>query len=83
MISTRIQVPLGRGQFGSVSRAIWDDLEAIYEVAVKSLTNGSSGNERVKLLREAAIMGQFHHPNVLKLYGVVVTPEEVYHSQWL
>ncbi len=48
-----------------------------YEVAVKSLTRGTSGHERVKLLREAATMGQFCHPNVLQLYGVVVGSEEV------
>lgn len=66
---------MGKGQFGVVDRGLWHDSrnggEMIHEVAVKS---NAAGGERVKLLREAAIMGQFHHPNVLKLYGVVVEP---------
>ncbi len=75
---SRIQVNLGKGHFGTVARAIWDDCNGmIYEVAVKSLTSGTSGHERVKLLREAATMGQFCHPNVLQLYGVVVGSEKV------
>ncbi len=73
-----MQVHLGKGNFGSVSRATWDDGTGMtHEVAVKSLTDGSSRIERVKLLQEAAIMGQFHHPNVLRLYGVVVKHNEV------
>ncbi len=75
---TRMQVHLGKGHFGSVSQAMWDDGTGMtHEVAVKSLTNGSSRNERVKLLQEAAIMSQFHHTNVLRLYGVVVKSDEV------
>ncbi len=77
---SRIRVSLGKGHCGTVARAIWYDSDGmIYEVAVKSLTRGTSGDERVKLLREAAIMGQFHHSNVLQLYGVVVRSEEVSH----
>ena len=34
--------------------------------------------ERVKFLQEAAIMGQFHHPNVITLHGVVTVGEPVY-----
>ena len=39
---------------------------------MKSLTHKFNQSEKIKLLQEAAIMGQFHHPNVLQLYGVVV-----------
>ena len=31
----------------------------------------------IKFLQEAAIMGQFHHPNIIKLHGVVTTGEPV------
>ena len=38
----------------------------------------SSGiDDRVKFLREAAIMGQFKHRNVVGLLGVVVTGNPV------
>ena len=46
------------------------------EVAIK--TNQSKDEEdKVKFLQEAAIMGQFRHPNVVKLYGVVTVGEPV------
>lgn len=68
-----ITVPIGQGQFSIVNRGIWHDSTGmIYEVAVKSLAPGSPEEEQIKFLQEAAIMGQFSHPNVLQLYGVVV-----------
>ena len=33
--------------------------------------------EKIKFLQEAAIMGQFRHPNVVKLMGVVTVGEPV------
>ena len=41
------------------------------EVAVKTLKEGSGEEDRVKFLQEAAIMGQFKHPNVVEMYGMV------------
>ena len=74
----RICLPLGTGNFGVVNRAIWTDSTGmVYEVAVKSLSNNVSASERTKLLQEAAIMGQFCHPNVLKLYGIVLQTDLV------
>ncbi len=46
------------------------------EVAVKTLKNKE---DRVKFLQEAAIMGQFTHPNVVKMYGVITDGEPVSH----
>ncbi len=47
------------------------------EVAVKTLKEGAGKGDKVKFLQEAAIMGQFSHPNVVKLYGVVTEGEPV------
>ena len=47
------------------------------EVAVKTLKSNASEQELVKFLQEAAIMGQFHHPNVVKLHGMVTVGEPV------
>ena len=41
------------------------------EVAIKTLNSGTSDKDRVRFLQEAAIMCQFDHENVIKLYGVV------------
>ena len=38
---------------------------------MKTLNSECSESERVKFLREAAIMGQFEGDNIVRLYGVV------------
>ena len=47
------------------------------EVAVKSLADGSTEEKRIQFLQEAAIMGQFKHPNVITLHGVLLDQEPV------
>ena len=47
------------------------------EVAVKTLNAGTMEDEKVKFLQEAAINGQFKHPNVVQLLGVVTVGEPV------
>ena len=45
------------------------------EVAVKTMEDGASEGDRVKFLQEAALMGQFDHPNIIKLIGVIFNVE--------
>ena len=72
---SRVGHQLGQGHFGVVDRGIWNDSSGmIFEVALKSANPGASMQERIKLLKEAAIMAQFRHPNVLQIYGAVVQP---------
>jgi len=69
---------MGSGQFGTVHKAEWCvGGGTTLLVAVKTLNKGSVETDRVKFLQEAAIMGQFRHPNVVKLHGVVVEGEPV------
>ena len=51
--------------------------KASLQIAVKDTKANTSGVERVKLLQEAAIMGQFSHPHVVKLYGLVTVKDPV------
>ena len=44
---------------------------------MKTLKPGLSEGDRVRFLQEAAIMGQFNHPHVVKLYGVVTVEDPV------
>ncbi len=46
-------------------------------MAVKTLKEGSGEEDRVKFLQEATIMGQFKHPNVVKLHGIIMEDEPV------
>ncbi len=68
---------LGGGHFSSVHRGIWDVPGGNVEVAVKRLKPKATEKDKVKFLQEAAIMGQFLHPNVIKLQGVVTIGEPV------
>ena len=68
---------LGRGQFGVVSKGIWQSPMGALDVAVKQLQPGASEEEKIKFLQEAAINGQFRHPNVVQLMGVVTVGEPV------
>ena len=72
---------VGRGHFGVVFKGEWvtapgADGGGKLDVAVKVLKGGVAIKNRIKLLQEAAIIGQFSHPNVIKLHGVV-TGEQV------
>ena len=77
MFAYRTVSHIGSGQFGSVSKGVWQSHEGPVEVAIKTLKAKSSEEERVKFLQEAAIMGQFHHPQIVKLHGVVTVGEPV------
>ena len=47
------------------------------DVAIKMLKTNATETQKVKFLQEAAIMGQFKHPNIVKLLGVVTLGEPV------
>lgn len=47
------------------------------DVAIKTLKPGSSEKARCDFLTEASIMGQFDHPNVIYLQGVVTRSNPV------
>ena len=71
LILPRTVAHLGSGQFGNVDKGLWKHSGHIVEVAVKTCSAESSEEDKVKFLQEAAIMAQFAHPSVVKLYGVV------------
>ena len=82
LILDRLKEQLGSGQFGTVYHGLWSkeadesgevdgDKEAVIEVAVKSLAKEASEEERVMFLKEAVIMGQFNHPYIVKMLGII------------
>ena len=68
---------LGSSQFGEVCKAQWTVDGHTLELAVKNIKSGAPDVDKVKFLQEAAIMGQFNHSNVIKIYGVVTLGEPV------
>ena len=74
----RMLQKLGSGEFGTVHLGLWSNGSADpVQVAVKTLNSQCSESDRVKFLREAAIMGQFVHNNVVQLHGVVTEEENM------
>ena len=77
-LNYRMEEEIGSGQFGTVYKGVWQSpADGEVAVAVKTLKEGSGGEDRVKFLQEATIMGQFKHPNVVTMYGVVTVEEPV------
>ena len=78
MYNYRMLQKLGSGEFGVVHLGTWTDGSADpIQVAVKTLNSKCSEPDRVKFLREAAIMGQFQHINIVQLHGVVTEEEKM------
>ena len=46
-----------------------------FQVAIKTLKAGYSEQQRRDFLWEASIMGQFDHPNIIHLEGVITKSE--------
>ena len=71
---------LGSGHYGTVRMGVLsqhNNSTDPVQVAVKTLNSQCSESDRVKFLREAAIMGQFVHNNVVQLHGVVTEEENM------
>eukprot|EP00250_Pteridium_aquilinum_P019243 c24360_g2_i1 orf=300-3977(+) len=65
---------LGSGTFGTVYHGKWRGTDvAIKRIKSSCFTGRSSERERLiaDFWREACILGQLHHPNVVAFYGVV------------
>ncbi|XP_019855623.1 PREDICTED: serine/threonine-protein kinase STE20-like isoform X3 [Amphimedon queenslandica] len=71
----RLVKHLGSGQFGTVNEGVWHSPTGEVKVAIKMLPKACKEEEKIKLLQEAAIMGQFSHSNVVTLHGVVTVGE--------
>ena len=74
---------LGTGQFGAVHKAVWKaPNKRAQDVAVKIICTTTVEN-RVKLLQEAAIMSQFTHPNIIRLFAVTLCKDSVSYCSYI
>ena len=68
---------LGKREFGMIYKGKWaSSPKGVLQVAVKTLHSQEEEN-RYKLLKQAAIMGQLNHHHVVRLYGVSDKPNKV------
>jgi hypothetical protein len=66
------QQVIGSGQFGAVHSGLLNTTSGFTKCAIKTLHEGHTPEDKVKFLQEAAIVGQFNHPQIVKLFGVVM-----------
>ncbi|KRY70671.1 Ephrin type-A receptor 4-A, partial [Trichinella pseudospiralis] len=67
---------IGEGEFGEVYKGkMCVPGSGVEVVAIKSLKTGLSVKAKLDFLSEASIMGQFDHPNVIRLKGVISRSE--------
>ncbi|MGH0182400.1 UNVERIFIED_CONTAM: hypothetical protein FKN15_009294 [Acipenser sinensis] len=68
----KIEEVIGAGEFGEVCRGRLKILgKKENYVAIKTLKGGYTEKQRRDFLSEASIMGQFDHPNIIRLEGVI------------
>ncbi|XP_044762766.1 ephrin type-B receptor 2 isoform X2 [Coccinella septempunctata] len=72
-----IEAIIGGGEFGDVCKGKLKMNSLEIDVAIKTLKAGSLDKARNDFLTEASIMGQFEHPNVIFLQGVVTKSNPV------
>uniref|UniRef100_A0A8C5B1N4 receptor protein-tyrosine kinase n=1 Tax=Gadus morhua TaxID=8049 RepID=A0A8C5B1N4_GADMO len=74
--SISIERIIGAGEFGEVcSGPLRLPGKREFQVAIKTLKAGYSEQQRRDFLWEASIMGQFDHPNIIHLEGVITKSE--------
>ncbi|XP_026957448.1 ephrin type-A receptor 1 isoform X4 [Sagmatias obliquidens] len=67
-----VDTVIGEGEFGEVYRgSLRTPSQGAKTVAIKTLKDTSPDGQWWNFLREATIMGQFNHPHILHLEGVV------------
>lgn len=67
---------IGRGAFGEVFEATL--LSQNRKVAIKTCRSTIPDSEKHKFLKEADILKQYEHPNIVQLIGVVAEKDPVY-----
>uniref|UniRef100_A0A8B9HMY6 receptor protein-tyrosine kinase n=2 Tax=Astyanax mexicanus TaxID=7994 RepID=A0A8B9HMY6_ASTMX len=68
----KIEEVIGAGEFGEVCRGrLRVPGKKENYVAIKTLKGGYTDKQRRDFLSEASIMGQFQHPNIIHLEGVI------------
>ncbi|XP_059400681.1 ephrin type-B receptor 4a-like isoform X2 [Carassius carassius] len=74
----KIEEVIGAGEFGEVCRGrLRIPGKKENYVAIKTLKGGYTDKQRRDFLSEASIMGQFQHPNIIHLEGIITASTPV------
>lgn len=70
---------LGSGAFGEVYEGfLRDGVDPKMRIAIKTLRKGGTEKEKANFLREAQLMSNFKHKNILSLIGVCFDTDALY-----
>ena len=69
---------LSQTPFFDIFKGNWASNYGDIPVAIRVLNDSENGELSMSLLREVTVMGQFDHPNILKLFGVVTLGKPFY-----
>jgi serine/threonine protein kinase len=74
-------IKIGSGQFGQVFKGIYylDNNELALNVAIKEIKNNliNDTNDKNDLIKEANILSDCNHINIVKMYGVCYENDEI------
>ncbi|CAH1969058.1 unnamed protein product [Acanthoscelides obtectus] len=70
--SITINKELGIGEFGVVQQGVWCNEGERIQVAIKCLLRDRMQSNMVEFLKEASIMHNIDHPNIVRFFGVVL-----------
>lgn len=70
--SISINKELGMGEFGVVQQGVWCNEGERIQVAIKCLSRDRMQSNMVEFLKEASIMHNIDHPNIVRFFGVVL-----------
>ena len=65
---------IGEGEFGKIHKGQWLTMQGCSSIAIKTIKSLEKA-DIILLLQEAAIMGQFCHPNIVQLIGLTTLTE--------
>ncbi|XP_023030050.2 activated Cdc42 kinase-like isoform X1 [Leptinotarsa decemlineata] len=71
-VSITINKELGMGEFGVVQQGVWCNEGERIQVAIKCLSRDRMQSNMVEFLKEASIMHNIDHPNIVRFFGVVL-----------
>ncbi|KAK9879558.1 hypothetical protein WA026_006628 [Henosepilachna vigintioctopunctata] len=70
--SISINKELGMGEFGIVQQGVWCNEGERIQVAIKCLSRDRMQSNMVEFLKEASIMHNIDHSNIVRFFGVVL-----------
>lgn len=71
---------IGQGGMGTVYKVLDMQLNRIVALKILNLDNKISSEQIQRFIREAKILANFHHPNIVTIYDICQEEQKIYYS---